>query len=286
MIGAGSDDSITGGTGADRLQGGGGDDLLSDDDAADGADGDLIDGGPGIDVVDYADRTAAVTVRLDRLGSDDHAGEAGENDRLVAVEGAFGGDADDLLQAGDAGASPDITIDGEGDIPGLRGGRGDDLLIGGRGDDRIDATEGADRVRSGSGDDEVEVPFATRRRGTRVDCGAGWDGVGYAAPSDRLDRNCDQIYVGEYETGFEPAPAASGGVRRVGLDRPIRVAVVADGGRLDGQVIARRTLRSRPGRLHLTALGRRLARRRELPAIHVRVRVGARGPRQGFRLSG
>jgi hypothetical protein len=158
-------------------------------------------------------------------------------------------------------------------------------LIGGRGDDRIDASEGADRVRGKSGDDEVELPFATRRRGTRVDCGAGSDLVAYAAPSDRLDRNCDLIYVGEFETAFAPAGAASGGVRIREVERPIRVAVVADGGRLDGRVIARRTLRSRPGRLHLTALGRRLARRRELPAIRVRCWVGARATRQGFRLT-
>lgn len=171
-----------------------------------------------------------------------------------------------------------------GDTPGLYGGRGDDVLIGGRGDDMIDASQGADRVRSGYGDDDVTLPFATARRGARVDCGAGFDLVGYAAPSDRLDRNCNLIYVGAYETAFAPAPSSLGGVRIRQVEPRTRVAVVVDGGRLDGRLIARRTFRSQPGRLHLTALGRHLARRREHPAIRVTCRVGARAP-QGFRLT-
>jgi hypothetical protein len=121
LIGAGGDDSIFGGTGADQLLGGGGDDLLADGDATDDTDGDVIDGGPGVDLVDYTNRTAPITVRLDRLGTDDHAGEAGENDRLVAVEGAFGGDADDVLRAGDSGASPSLSDEVDGDVPGSAG---------------------------------------------------------------------------------------------------------------------------------------------------------------------
>jgi hypothetical protein len=39
------------------------------------------------------------------------------------------------------------------------------------------------------------LPFATARRGARVDGGAGFNIVGYAAHPDRLDRNCDLIYV-------------------------------------------------------------------------------------------
>jgi Ca2+-binding RTX toxin-like protein len=284
LIGAGSDEWIGGGTGADQLLGGAGDDELSDGDADGERDADVIDGGPGVDVVDYSSRTAPVTVRLDALGRDEHAGEAGEKDRLIAVEGAWGGGADDVLRVGDAGASPSRFHD-IGDVPGLAGGPGDHVLIGGRGTDRIDASEGADRVRSGPGDDDMELPYDSTRRGARVDCGGGFDIVGYAAPSDRLVRNCNLIYVGEYETAFAPAAASSGDVRVREVEQQTRVTVVADGGRLDGRLIARRTFRARPGRLGLTALGRRLAQRGQLPAIRVRCRAGARAPRQGFRLT-
>jgi hemolysin type calcium-binding protein len=283
LIGAASDDWIYGGKGADQLLGAGGDDQLSDGDATGASDGDVIDGGPGVDFVDYSRRTAPVTVRLDRLGSDDHAGQAAETDRLIAVEGAWGGTADDVLRAGDRGASPSTVDETIGDVPGLLGGRGDDVLIGGRGDDRIDASEGADRVRSGSGGDDVTLSYASARRGTRVDCGRGFDIVDYAGPSDRLDRNCNLIYVGD-DTAFTPAGAASGGIRVREVEPQTRVAVVIDGGQLDGRLIARRTFRSRPGRLRLTALGRRIARRRQLPAIRVICRPAYRTPRQGFRL--
>jgi RTX calcium-binding nonapeptide repeat (4 copies) len=281
VIGAGGNDWISGGTGTDHLLGAGGDDELSDGDATGASNGDVIDGGAGVDVVDYSWRTAPVTVRL---GRDGHAGEAGENDRLIAVEGAWGGDADDILRAGDRGASPSTVADIVGDLPGLAGGRGDDVLIGGRGDDRIDASEGADRVRGGSGHDDVTLPFPSTRRGARVDCGRGFDIVAYAGPSDRLVRDCDLIYVGDDEAAFAPVAASSGWVRVREVEPRTRVTVVADGGRYDGRPIARRTFRSRPGRLHLTALGRRIARRRRAPPIRIICRAGARAPRQGFRL--
>lgn len=262
------------------LVGGPGDDELSDD----GTRGDVIDGGPGVDIVDYSARTARVTVRLDRLGGDDRAGEAGEGDRLTAVEGAWGGDGDDLLRAGDRGASPSTVDRSVAVVPGLAGGRGDDVLIGGRGDDTIDASEDADRVRSGPGDDEVILE--SRRRGARVDCGPGFDLVGSAAPSDALARNCNLIYATEYGNAFTPAGVWSGGIRVRQIEPRTRVSVVVDGGRLDGRLIARRSFRSRRGRLHLTALGRRLARRGQLPAIRVTCRAGRRAAREGFRLQG
>lgn len=79
----------------------------------------------------------------------------------------IGGPGDDLLTAGDVGASlhglagSDVLIGGPGDDtldggPGndwLIGGRGDDLLLGGRGDDTLDGGPGNDTLDGGPGND-------------------------------------------------------------------------------------------------------------------------------------
>jgi RTX calcium-binding nonapeptide repeat (4 copies) len=275
VTGSDGNDRLTGGAGRDRLLGRGGDDELDGDAFGARPEADVIDGGDGIDLVDYADRTRPIRLRLDASGADPAAGEVGERDRLAAVEGAHGGSGRDVIRAGDAGALPSTSDEVDGDTPGIRGGPGDDLLVGGPGDDRIDAAEGADRVRAGAGGDDVELPFARSRPGARVGCGRGYDLVLYAAPRDVLD-GCERIYAGDDGCVIGPAPAALGGVRVLELHRTARVTV-----RLrDGRLVAHRRLRERPGRLRLTALGRSLARRRALPAIQV-----ACGRRDGVRLA-
>jgi hypothetical protein len=123
-------DFLSGGDGEDRLKGGGGDDLLSGDEPRRGgyADdavpaADVIDGGPGTDVAAY-ERGQAVTVDLSDPGPD---GSPGEGDRLIGIEGAYGGKGDDTL-IGDAGANVFSGGGGNGDRIDCRG--GDDRAAG------------------------------------------------------------------------------------------------------------------------------------------------------------
>ncbi|KAA1419498.1 hypothetical protein F0U44_13800 [Nocardioides humilatus] len=121
--------SAYGRTGA-RLHGGEGDDTLSGWTGAN-----VLDGGDGVDTVTYADSAGAVTVDLDGVADD---GEAGEGDAVVDVENIVGGPGDDVL-SGDSSANT------------LLGGSGDDFLIGGDGDDVLDGEAGANRLDGGPG---------------------------------------------------------------------------------------------------------------------------------------
>ena len=68
------------------------------------------------------------------------------------------------------------------------------------------------------------------------------------------------------QTGFIATPASPAAVRVQRVRSGTRISVVAARGRLEGRLIARRAFRrSRPGRLHLTGLGRRLSRQRKRP---------------------
>ena len=102
-------DVLIGNGGLNRLDGAGGNDVLRG-----GAGKDVIVGGAGSgDAVDYADRSAPVTVSLDNVDND---GEPGENDDIdTTVESIVGGNGNDTLR-GNAGSN---TLDGRG---------GDDIL--------------------------------------------------------------------------------------------------------------------------------------------------------------
>jgi RTX calcium-binding nonapeptide repeat (4 copies) len=109
LIGDSGPNTLDGGTGADLLQGGPGNDLLvpgyqppfppaggghmSDADGPDES-----DGGPGVDTVDYDGRSFPVTIDLSSVSSQ---GEAGEGDRILAVEQALGGRGADALRGDD-----------------------------------------------------------------------------------------------------------------------------------------------------------------------------------------
>ena len=136
---------LAGGGGRDELHGEGGPDVLSDGDES-GADGasaprrDVLDGGPGRDMVSYGARTAPVTVDL---ADDAPDGERGERDVLSGIESVAGGHGDDRLR-GDARANV------------LEGNGGRDRLLGRAGDDEFASGEstgcgrGSDLVRTGS----------------------------------------------------------------------------------------------------------------------------------------
>ena len=270
LSGGAGPDAVSGGGGRDQVTGGGGDDLLADGDDPAAPDADRIDGGPGVDVVSYAGRTAAVTVFLGADGATPDAGQAGERDVLAAVEGAEGGSGDDRLRPAGAGARPASDRARNRPDPGLAGGPGDDLLVGAAGADRIDASVGRDRVLAGPGADTVTAGGG----GADVDCGTGADSVFSPRPRDRLAR-CERAVLGGGALRIDRLTSKAGLRLRPRRRATVVVTLRAPGGRL----LARRTFR--PGR------GGRIApRRRGARALQVGFRAGGFSPfRGGFRLA-
>jgi Ca2+-binding RTX toxin-like protein len=152
LIGDSGDELLGGGPGNDTLMGGKGDDRL-DGDAGD----DVMDGGPGDgDFADYYGRPTSVHVDL-RIGV---GREAGENDSLIAVEGAWGGQAADTF-IGDEGPNFFLGFHGNDLVKGrggddyLNGHQDRDLIYGGRGNDRLEGFRGEDTLYGGWGDDLI-----------------------------------------------------------------------------------------------------------------------------------
>ena len=119
IFGGTEGDVISGGTGSDDERGEDGDDRFDQGLVADGAD--TLTGGPGVDRVSYAARSASVTVTLDNASND---GASGESD-LALTEEAQGGAGADVL-TGNSGVNR------------LLGGAGIDTLNGGDSDDALD----------------------------------------------------------------------------------------------------------------------------------------------------
>ena len=148
LYGGGANDRLVGGAGADELSGGIGNDTLLA--GLDPGGGDVLVGGEGEDFVDYAGRTAPVSVTL-TAGADD--GEAGEHDQLdESVENVRGGDGDDQLLGGPT--SNKLWGGGGNDV--IRGGEGDDFIYGGAGDDDLDGEQGDDFIYGEAGDDTLK----------------------------------------------------------------------------------------------------------------------------------
>jgi hypothetical protein len=157
LYGGGANDRLVGGAGDDELSGGIGNDTLLA--GLDPGGADTLIGGDGEDFVDYAGRTAAITVTL-TAGADD--GEDGEHDQLdESVENIRGGDGDDQLLGGPGsnklwgGAGNDVIDGGEGDDF-IYGGAGDDDLTGGQGDDFLYGEAGDDTLKGGDGSDLLD----------------------------------------------------------------------------------------------------------------------------------
>jgi hypothetical protein len=177
--GSGADDlvdgldasTLAGGPGADRLSGGAGDDRFFGfdfGDAVEAADrddaaSDVVDGGPGADIVDYRARRHDLDVMLS--GPQPGGGESGERDLLHGVEVILGGRGDDRI----IGSPAADRLEGNGGADRLRGGGGDDELIGGL---------GADDLRGGRGDDRLGTGRGRADGTDRVLCGPGRDVAG------------------------------------------------------------------------------------------------------------
>jgi Ca2+-binding RTX toxin-like protein len=113
LSGAGGNDGLIGGTGSDYVVGGDGDDY--------------IDGGADFDYVVYTSATSAVTVNLAVNAASGAAG----NDTLIGIEYVQGSEFGDVLIGG---AANDY----------LSGGGGNDTLTGAAGDDQLNGGAGFD----------------------------------------------------------------------------------------------------------------------------------------------
>jgi Ca2+-binding RTX toxin-like protein len=137
---------VTGGAGADELDGGpaGAQTRFLMGASPDGAD--QVLGGPGVDLVTYESRTAPLRLTEDGVADD---GEAGEGDNIApAVE----------ILAGGAGADT------------LAGGPGPNALSAGPGDDTVLARDaGTDQVDCGAGTDTAVLDAADTAQGCELE---------------------------------------------------------------------------------------------------------------------
>lgn len=133
VIGTAGAEVLAGGPGgADRLDGLGGDDQLQPSSFRFGdSEDDVVDGGPGVDEVDYSDASAFGVVIDLAAGTVTGAGA----DSLRGIEDATGGVDDDRL-LGDSG---DNTLNGSLGDDSIVGRLGADTANGGDGTDRCDA---------------------------------------------------------------------------------------------------------------------------------------------------
>jgi Ca2+-binding RTX toxin-like protein len=215
LTGTDQSDSLIGGPGADRVDAGAGDDSIFETESP--AAPDVIDGGPGLDLVLFGTRRRPITADLGPDGQ--VAGAPGEGNLVTGLESVFGGSGDDVvtlrvppaaprqravdvdLGAGDdrlVALAPVMVVAGDGaDV--VTAGPGRDFLYGGRGADRLDGGAGSDQVQGDGGRDVLrggdgsDVLFARDRRADRVDCGAGRDRL----VGDRRDRRsgCERLFL-------------------------------------------------------------------------------------------
>lgn len=164
IISGNGNDALSGTAGANRMDGGGGDDLImglgGNDFLLGGSGNDTLEGGEG------NDRILGVT------GNDTLRGELG-NDVLNGGDGnddMIGGNGDDIMYGGagndtmDGGDGNDLLIGNDGDDimdgglgnDNFRGGTGVDVIDGGVGDDRAFGGDGNDTLRGGQGNDLMD----------------------------------------------------------------------------------------------------------------------------------
>ncbi|CCQ74846.1 Ig-like domain-containing protein [Magnetospira sp. QH-2] len=107
---------------------------------------DIVDGGGGIDTIDYQwdDTPGGVSIDLENGFAID---AGGATDTLISIESAVGSQDDDSL----TGNSDNNQLQGKGGDDDLQGNAGDDILKGGAGNDTLDGGTGFDTaVFSGS----------------------------------------------------------------------------------------------------------------------------------------
>ncbi len=252
LEGPSSRNSFDGGGGRDRLIGGEYDDELTDGDRSGAGDADYLDGGGGEgDTLVYQDRTDGVTIDLHtRI-----AGEPGEGDTVRGFDQVIAGAGDD-------------NIIGTDDPDRLYGADGDDEISARAGTDTVEGGDGIDRLVGGSDSDGLDG-------GRGVDaysCGGGEDGVRLPDRDELLEPPCEMVEVGP-STVMPAHPLRVTG-RAVFLDPDCPYHedegdLFCHGALKLHEATGKRRLLARtrfrgadPVRVGLTALGRRLIRRR------------------------
>ncbi|POR39873.1 family 16 glycosylhydrolase, partial [Methylobacterium sp. V23] len=146
LTGAGGHDSLSGGAGNDRLVGGQSNDTLDG-----GAGADKLEGGRGDDTY-VIDDTGNTIAEFANAGTD--------TVRTSLASYALGGNQENLVYAGSgkfsgAGNMLNNTVAGGPGNDGLTGGAGNDVLTGGTGADKLSGGLGNDVLWSGSGSDTL-----------------------------------------------------------------------------------------------------------------------------------
>lgn len=146
-------ETLQGGSGDDRLYGSGREDLLLGDEGNDtlngGSGSDSLMGGEGIDMADYFDAGAGVSVNL----AAGVATGAATGDILDSIEWLSGSDYDDTL-SGDFTSNQ--LVGGSGNDYLYGGGNGSDTLVGGDGADTLIGSDGNDYLIGGAGADSID----------------------------------------------------------------------------------------------------------------------------------
>ena len=171
--GTGQGDFISGDARTDKIEAGGGDDILAVSGLASHA---VYDGGEGSDWLDFSqpDTASASQRAAEKAGvivnlayrnaytyftaaSGQWRTDSNSHIQLIGIENLRGTNEVDAL-FGDAGAN---AFDGGGGNDYLAGGVGDDSLAGGLGNDYLDGGTGADNLVGGLGNDSYVVDSAT-----------------------------------------------------------------------------------------------------------------------------
>jgi len=201
LTGAGNADSFTGGLGGDTIQAGDGNDLILNAASPDGAD--IVNGGPGSDLSNYASRTSPLNVSLDDVADD---GEAGENDNVkTTVERVFGGSAPDGLQGSAednllAGGGGGDTVAGTAGDDTVKGDAGIDSLFGGDDRDVIEGGSGADSMAGGAGPDTADYSGAGTGITVTIDDVAN-DGI--PAEGDNVKTTIENVIGGRFNDNID-----------------------------------------------------------------------------------
>jgi Ca2+-binding RTX toxin-like protein len=172
--GRGGSDVMSGGLGADNLQGTDGNDTLNGERAGvtTESDSDNLQGGAGTDTVTYSNRTQNLRLVLDDSANDGTfaSGASEENDNVRSdVERVVGGSGDDAILAQTATVANVLTGGPGADT--IDGRAGDDTLNGDAGQDSLTGGDGIDAFFGGDDDDDVFSRDLTPE--TTIDCGAG-----------------------------------------------------------------------------------------------------------------
>lgn len=170
LKGGKGNDKLYGGKGADTLLGGVGNDRL--DPGAD-LDADIINGGAGIDTVDYSKATSRVLAYLESQES----GWGAAGDSYIAVENVIGSAFDDALQSADGGSA--------------FGGAGNDILYGGG---TYEGTDEGGLLRGDAGNDVLDMRYGNTS--AWIQNGQGADTIRYFVEGE------DQLFLKLSEFGL------------------------------------------------------------------------------------